>query len=222
MTVRRDGARRGPDFDLERAAGGRVAGIDEAGRGPWAGPVLAAAVVFDPARVPPALLALLNDSKALSAERRAVAAQALRAAASAGQGVRFGIGAASAREIDGLNVLQATFLAMTRAVLRLGALPDIALVDGNRPPPLACPVQCVVKGDSRSLSIAAASILAKTVRDRAMARLDGRYAPYGWARNAGYGTAEHKAALARLGPTAHHRRSYRPVAVLLADSPDSP
>jgi len=218
MAARRGEVRRVPGFDLEHAAGGQVAGIDEAGRGPWAGPVLAAAVVFEPKRVPPRLLALLNDSKALSAERRAAAAQALRAAAASGQGVQFGIGAASAREIDRLNVLQATFLAMTRAVLRLRVPPDIALVDGNRPPPLACPVQCVVKGDSRSLSIAAASILAKTVRDHAMARLDRRYAPYGWARNAGYGTAEHKAALVRFGPTAHHRQSYRPVAALLVET----
>jgi len=198
-----------PDYLLELAAGGRVAGVDEAGRGPLAGPVVAAAVVFHGAP-PAALAALLDDSKKLDAPRREAAFAALRAAMA--EGVLDGaVGAASAAEIGRLNILRATHLAMARAIGRLRAVPDLALVDGNQPPRLPCPVRCVVKGDSLSLSIAAASILAKVTRDRAMARLDGRWPGYGFARHAGYPTAAHRAALAKLGPTPHHRRGFAPV-----------
>ncbi len=202
-----------PDFSLEAEAGGLVAGVDEAGRGPLAGPVLAAAVVF---LAPPApeLAALLDDSKALSAARRAAAAHAIRAA----PGLRWAVAGASAREIGALNILRATHLAMRRAVLRLGVPPDLALVDGNQPPALPCPVRCVVKGDARSLSIAAASILAKTVRDHAMARLHLRHPGYGFARHQGYPTAAHRAALAALGATPHHRRGFGPVDAATAAS----
>lgn len=198
-----------PDFLLEAAAGGRVAGLDEAGRGPLAGPVVAAAVVF---RGPPdgALAVLLDDSKKLTAARRDAAFAALREAADAGA-LEFGIGAASAAEIGRLNILQATWLAMRRALLRLPAAPSLALVDGNAAPPLPCPVRTVVGGDARSLSIAAASILAKVTRDRAMARLDRRWPGYGFAAHQGYPTAAHRAALARLGPCPHHRRGFAPV-----------
>ena len=158
-----------PDYAIESAAGGRVAGIDEVGRGPLAGPVLAAAVVL-PRRVPPALAALLDDSKQLSAARRETAFAALREARAAGE-VEIGVGAASVAEIGRLNILQAALLAMCRAVARLPAPPDLALVDGNTPPALACAVRCVVGGDRLCLSIAAASIVAKVLRDRAMARL---------------------------------------------------
>ena len=192
-----------PDDVLEAAAGGRVAGVDEVGRGPLAGPVLAAAVVL-PRRVPPALAALLDDSKKLTQAQRQTAFAALQAARAAGQ-VEIGIGAASVGEIARINILQAALLAMVRAVARLPALPDLALVDGNRAPALACPVRCVVGGDGLSLSIAAASIVAKVLRDRAMARLALRYPGYGWQRNAGYGTAMHRSALLALGPTRHHR-----------------
>ena len=154
-----------PDFALEQAAGGRVAGVDEAGRGPLAGPVLAAAVVF-PRGVPVALAGLLDDSKRLTAARRELAFAALVAAAAWGE-ADFAIAAASAAEIGRLNILHATHLAMARAVARLRPPPDLVLVDGNRAPPLPCRVRCVVGGDGLSLSIAAASILAKVTRDRA-------------------------------------------------------
>ncbi len=203
---RQRGGGQRPDFSLEAQAGGRVAGVDEAGRGPLAGPVVAGAVVF-PRGVPPALAALLDDSKKLSATRRAAAFAALLASPDA----EIGIGAASIAEIAALNILGASLLAMRRAVLRLPVAPALALIDGNRPPRLACPTQCVVGGDGKSLSIAAASILAKVVRDRAMARLAVRYPAYGWDGNAGYPTAAHRAALARLGPTRHHRPGFGPV-----------
>ncbi|MDB5371274.1 MAG: Ribonuclease [Roseomonas sp.] len=206
-----------PDYLLELAAGGRVAGVDEAGRGPLAGPVMAAAVIF---HVPPsaALAALLDDSKKLDATKREVAFAAIRAAMADGL-LDAAVGAASATEIGRLNILRATHLAMARAIARLRMLPDIALVDGNQPPLLPCAVRCVVKGDSLSLSIAAASILAKVTRDRAMARLDPRWPGYGFARHAGYPTLAHREALARLGPCPHHRRGFAPVDQLLLALP---
>lgn len=198
-----------PDFSLERSAGGRVAGVDEAGRGPLAGPVVAAAVVF-PWGVPRTLALLLDDSKKLSADQRLAAYTALRASSKA----EIGVGAASVAEISKLNILHAAMLAMRRAVARLPAPPDIALVDGNYPPPLSCAVQCVVGGDGRSLSIAAASIVAKVVRDRAMTRLAARFPVYGWEANAGYATRTHRDALRQFGPTAHHRAAFGTVAQL--------
>ncbi|RAI55954.1 ribonuclease HII [Roseicella frigidaeris] len=198
-----------PSFDLEREAGGRVAGLDEAGVGPLAGPVLAAAVVF-PAGVPAPLARLLDDSKRLSVAARLAAFAALREAARRGE-AECAVAAASAAEIGRLNILRATQLAMARALARLAAPPRLALVDGNRAPPLPCPVRCVVGGDGLSLSIAAASILAKVTRDRAMARLDARWPAYGFAAHAGYPTARHRAALAAHGPCPHHRRGYAPV-----------
>jgi ribonuclease HII len=200
-----------PSFDLERAAGGRVAGVDEVGRGPLAGPVLAAAVVFT-RRVPVKLARLIDDSKKLTAEQRALAFQALLACPD----VQIAVGAASVEEIGRLNILHAALLAMRRAVGRLPAPPDLALIDGNRPPVLDCPTQCVVGGDAVSLSIAAASIVAKVLRDRGMARLGVRFPGYGWDANAGYGTAFHRAALLRLGPTPHHRRDFGTVRLMAA------
>ncbi len=202
-----------PDFSLEdsaRAEGfAMIAGIDEAGRGPWAGPVVAAAVILDQAALPAALAEGLDDSKKLSAARREALFALLPEFA------RIGVGRAEVDEIDRLNILQATFLAMTRAAAALSSVPDLALVDGNRPPALACAVRCVVGGDGPALSIAPASVVAKVTRDRVMTELALRHPGYGWERNAGYGTAEHQAALARLGPTPAHRRSFRPVAALL-------
>ncbi len=199
-----------PDFSLEMQAGGVIAGVDEAGRGPLAGPVVAAAAILDARRLPEDLARSIDDSKRLSPARRVDVLAALRPVA------RIGLGAASVAEIDRLNILQATLLAMTRAVAALGARPDMALIDGNHAPVLPCPTRTVVKGDQRSLTIAAASIAAKVVRDRLMARLALRHPGFGWERNAGYGTAEHRAALVRLGATPHHRRSFAPVARALA------
>jgi len=200
---------RKPDFSLEAAHGGTVAGVDEAGRGPLAGPVLAAAVIF-PDHPPRALAALLDDSKRLDVARRDAAYDALMAARAEGAAL-IGVGAASAAEIGRLNILRATHLAMARAISRLPLMPALALVDGNAPPRLACPVRCVVGGDGLSLSIAAASILAKVVRDRAMSRLGARWPDYGFARHSGYPTPAHREALARLGPCPHHRRGFSPV-----------
>jgi ribonuclease HII len=200
-----------PTFDMEQAAGGRVAGVDEAGRGPLAGPVVAAAVVLPP-DILPELADRLDDSKKLTADRRLAAFLALRASPA-----EIGIGAASVAEILRLNILHASMLAMCRAVSRLRATPDLALVDGNYPPKLGCAVRCVIGGDALCLSIAAASIVAKVVRDRAMARLAIRCPGYGWEANAGYPTASHRDALRRLGPTRHHRAAFGTVAQLQLD-----
>lgn len=202
-----------PDYTLETARGGLVAGIDEVGRGPLAGPVVAAAVVFT-ARPPKKLASLVDDSKKLNAVRRETAFAALTAY----RATRLGIGAASVSEIERLNIAGATHLAMRRALarlaVRLGRMPDLALVDGNHAPSLPCPVETIVGGDGLSLSIAAASILAKVVRDRAMGRLAARYGAYGWESNVGYSTAAHLAALRSVGASCHHRMGFAPVRAL--------
>lgn len=195
-----------PDFAFEKAAGGTVAGIDEAGRGPWAGPVVAAAAILDPVNLPNDLASRLDDSKKLSRSVRETLFDALQ------QHALFGVGMASVTEIDANNILAATMLAMRRAIEALPTNPDIALVDGNRAPDLPCPVQTVIRGDSLSLSIAAASIIAKVTRDRIMTDLAEKHPGYGWERNAGYGTKAHKDGLDRCGVTIHHRRSFKPIA----------
>ena len=202
----------GPHYKIERAHGGRVAGVDEAGRGPLAGPVVAAAVVFQ-AGVPRRLRPLIDDSKALTAAARETAYAALLLC----PGIQITVGAASVDEILRINILHAAMLAMRRAVHRLPTLPDLALIDGNCAPPVDCPAQCCVGGDATSLSIAAASIVAKVVRDRAMARLAVRHPQFGWHENAGYGTRRHRAALIEHGPTAHHRAAFGTVRMLLQD-----
>lgn len=198
-----------PDFALERCAGGIVAGIDEAGRGPWAGPVVAAAAILDPHRLPEELADRLDDSKKLSPKVRSSLFDVLHEYA------QLGVGMASVDEIDTHNILAATMLAMTRAVADLPRRPDYVLVDGNRAPELPCPAQTVVRGDGLSLSIAAASIVAKVTRDRMMESLALEHPEYGWERNAGYGTKAHQDSLARFGVTVHHRRSFKPIAALL-------
>lgn len=192
-----------PDYTREALHGGRVAGVDEVGRGPLAGPVVAASVLFGQG-VPSSLARLIDDSKKLTPVLREAALVALRAC----PGIEIGIGAASVAEIGQLNILRASLLAMRRAVERLPSPPDLVLVDGNQPPLLACPVQCVIGGDALSLSIAAASIVAKVVRDRLMSRLAARLPHYGWERNAGYATSAHRAALVSIGPSRHHRPTF--------------
>lgn len=197
----------GPTLQLETACGvSRVAGVDEVGRGPWAGPVLAAAVVLDPDKVPSGL----DDSKKLSRQKREQLSDAILAVA------QIGIGIVDVPDIDRLNILHATMEAMHRAIAALPESPGHVLIDGNRLPDLDLPATAVVKGDGLSASIAAASIIAKVRRDRMMAELAESYPVYGWERNAGYGTAEHRAALDRHGVTCHHRRSFKPIAALLA------
>lgn len=196
-----------PDFAREAAAIARglgpVAGVDEVGRGPLAGPVMAAAVVLDPARIP----AGLGDSKALSAARREALYPLIL-----DQAIAVGTGLADRAEIDTLNILRASHLAMVRAVAALGIMPGLVLIDGNLiPRDLAHPAEAVVKGDAHCLSIAAASIVAKVLRDRIMVDLAQQHPGYGWERNAGYPTRDHLAALKNLGVTPHHRRSFRPV-----------
>ena len=201
----------GPSLALDRAfadalGGGPIAGVDEAGRGPWAGPVVAAAVVLDPAAVPPGL----DDSKKLSAARRADLFDAVLE-----QAVAVGVGQASVAEIDRINILAASLLAMRRAVADLAVRPAGCLIDGNRDPGLDLPARPIVKGDARSLSIAAASIVAKVRRDRIMADLARAYPAYGWERNAGYGVPAHRDALHRVGPCVHHRKSFAPIRDLI-------
>jgi len=193
---------------LAARVGGPVCGVDEAGRGPWAGPVSAAAVILSPDRLP----AGINDSKALTARRRDALETEIKACA-----VAWGVGFASVEEIAELNILHATGLAMRRAVAALAVTPAAALVDGNYRFDLPCEVETAVGGDGLSLSIAAASILAKTARDRLMVEMDALYPGYGFAGHKGYSAPTHLAALKALGPCPIHRRSWAPIRALLAD-----
>lgn len=196
-------------FDLEaseiKLGRGPVAGVDEAGRGPWAGPVVAAAVVLDAACIPEGI----GDSKSLEAETREVLYQRIIACA------RVGVGIADVDRIDRDNILNATLWAMAQAVAALGQSPRLVLIDGNRAPRLRYESRTVVKGDALCLSIAAASIIAKVTRDRLMMELGRSWPNYGFERHKGYGTPEHKSALDRHGATPHHRRSFRPVQLAL-------
>jgi ribonuclease HII len=197
-----------PDFTIELAvmarSGGPVCGIDEAGRGPWAGPVVAAAVVLDPDCIPPGL----NDSKKLTeAQRDALFDPIMRTA-------RVGIGIAGVDRIDRDNILQATFWAMADAASQIDGI-AMALVDGNRAPKLRCPAETIIGGDARSLSIAAASIIAKVTRDRIMIGHHVTYPLYGFASHKGYGTPQHQKALREHGVSPLHRRSFAPVAALV-------
>ena len=200
-----------PDFKYERTTEiqGLIYGVDEAGRGPWCGPVVAAAVCWPDFQIPSDLAAEINDSKKLSPQKREALFERIMAS-----NAHVGVGQASAQEIDDLNILQATFVAMKRAlddVTQQGFAPAFVWIDGNRLPKWETPCQCLIKGDALSLSIAAASIIAKVTRDRIMTELARKYPAYGWERNAGYGTAEHIAALKQHGITPHHRKSYKPI-----------
>lgn len=184
---------------------GIIAGVDEAGRGPWAGPVVASAVIIDINNIPSGI----NDSKKLKSESREVLYKTIM------QTCHVGVGIASAEEIDDINILQATMLAMQRAVSNLPIAPGLALIDGNKTPKLPCNAIAIIKGDAKSISIAAASIIAKVTRDRIMRSLSEEFPEYGWHTNAGYGTKTHQDALAKHGITPHHRKSYKPVAALI-------
>ena len=199
-----------PDFAIEDGCRGIVCGVDEVGRGPLAGPVVAAAVIIDRGCFADELASRLDDSKLLPRDMREACYQALLGCA------RIGVGAASVREIDRINILRASLLAMSRAVAALGVRPDLALIDGNIAPALPCAAKTVVGGDGLSFSIAAASVIAKVTRDRIMRSLAKRHPNYAWDTNVGYSTRAHFAAIASFGVTVHHRRSFAPVRLAVA------
>ena len=205
-----------PSFLYEDQHQTLTAGIDEAGRGPWVGPVVAGAVIFLKRNVEPYLLEHLDDSKKLSSHRREELFDLIVQETKKGN-MCYGIGQASASEIDELNILQATFLAMRRAALQLPVKPGFALIDGNRlPKEFICPAISLIKGDSLSYSIAAASIVAKVTRDRQMIEMAKIYTGYGFEKNAGYGTKEHIKGLQKYGITPEHRKSYKPIKEIIA------
>ena len=203
-----------PDFSLEESLGlstsAVIVGVDEVGRGPLAGPVTAAAVFVDRQKITLDLLTKIDDSKKISQKKHATISKQIESIAI------IGIGWASSGEIDQLNILEATMLAMQRAIFSLQKQiildPDYILIDGNKVPRLDFPSKAIVRGDEKSLSIAAASIVAKSKRDAFMTSLSKLYPGYAWEKNAGYGTREHLAAIEREGITAHHRRSFKPIA----------
>jgi ribonuclease HII len=199
----------GPDMMLEKAHAlhGLVCGVDEAGRGPWAGPVSAGAVILNPKKIPKGL----DDSKKLTAKARAELEIEIKDKA-----LYWGVGFANVAEIGELNILHATGLAMCRAIAAMGVDPAYALVDGNYAFKLPCPVKTVIGGDGKSKSIAAASILAKVARDRLMEELDGTFPGYGFSSHKGYGAPVHIAALKTLGPCPEHRMTWAPIRALLA------
>jgi len=212
FTVAGINTKSGPDWSTEesilREHGGYVCGVDEVGRGPLAGPVVAAAVILNPSIIPVGL----NDSKKLSEKKRVLLYDLIMAEA-----VAVSVAEASVAEIDEINILQASLLAMRRAVQGLAVLPNSALVDGNKDPNLKVATRTLIKGDARSLSIAAASIIAKVFRDRLMKKLGNDYPDYGWEQNAGYGVAKHLAALKIVGVSPHHRQTFAPIRKILSE-----
>ena len=207
-----------PDFSFEQKLNksGLIVGLDEAGRGPWCGPVVAACVGWQGLTCPFDLAGQINDSKKLTPQKREILFEQIIAATPV-----WGIGQASAKEIDEINILQASFLAMRRAldeVVRKGFTPITALIDGNRLPDWEIEKYALIGGDGKSLSIAAASILAKVTRDRIMTELSKKYPYYGWEKNAGYGTKLHREGLEKYGITPEHRQSYAPIQKLLGNN----
>lgn len=193
------------NFDLKYNGQGVVVGVDEAGRGPWAGPVVAGAVILDIESLPEILCLQLDDSKKLTAQNRQNLYQLLTSHA------QIGIGISSVVEIDSFNILQATMLAMKRAVKNLNVTPGMVLVDGNFLPDWTYRSKAIIKGDGKSLSIAAASVIAKVRRDQIMTDLARDYPHYGWESNYGYGTKIHQQGLAKFGICKHHRHSFKPI-----------
>ena len=205
-----------PDFKIEETCptSGLIFGFDEAGRGPWCGPVVAACVCWPNRQIDSELATAINDSKKLSAARREALFPKIM-----NSNAIVGVGQASAEEIDNINILRATFLAMHRAmdqVQNRGITPSFALIDGNKLPDWNLPMRAIIGGDAKSLSIAAASIVAKVTRDHIMQDLAKQYPHYGWDRNAGYGTREHQEALLKFGITPEHRKTYAPIRKLLS------
>lgn len=194
-----------PDVSFEKNFSGVVAGVDEAGRGPWAGPVVAAAVILNLDDIPSGI----NDSKKLSEKKRECLFPVIK------EKCCFGIGIVDEKIIDEINILEATKLAMIQAVANLSIRPGMVLVDGNHTPDFGCRSQAIIGGDSKSLSIAAASIIAKVTRDRIMQDLHKLFPQYGWDRNAGYGTRIHQEGLAKFGPSPYHRTSFAPIRKIL-------
>lgn len=204
-----------PNFELENSLNCVVAGVDEAGRGPWAGPVVAGAVVIMDKDLADELVKGLDDSKKISAKKREKLYSKLLEEEQKGK-VAIGVGEASAQEIDELNILQATFLAMKRAATALKVAPEFAIIDGNQTPKdFPCKTKTVIKGDAKCMSISAASIVAKVYRDRLMTELAQKYPYYAFEKNAGYGTAAHIAGLKQFGITPEHRKSYKPIKAFL-------
>ena len=202
-----------PDFTLENKLSNKgfscISGVDEVGRGSWAGPVVAAAVVFCKKKWPKIINMGVNDSKKLSPKRREGLFDIIQ------NNADVGIGLASVKEIDQINILQATFLAMDRALENLSITPDYILIDGDKVPPIKYQAEAIVKGDGRSISIGAASIIAKVTRDKLMIKLGLKFPSYAWEHNMGYGTKKHRAGLERFGVTEHHRKSYKPIINIL-------
>jgi ribonuclease HII len=201
-----------PNFDFENQYNGLTAGVDEAGCGPWAGPVVAAAVVIDQSSFPKRFFLEINDSKKLSKKKReAIYSELIQHSC-----LKHHVGISTVEEIDNLNIWRATQLAMFRALKGLIPQPAYVLIDGAKKPTLDYPMQVIVKGDQKSFSIAAASIIAKVKRDEIMSHLHQQYPFFGWHKNAGYGTDEHQGALKQHGVTPHHRKSFAPIRSLIS------
>ncbi len=202
-----------PNFDLENKHQGIVVGVDEVGRGPWAGPVVAVTCYIDQSHFLGEILHLISDSKKLTSKKRQHILENIRPLE--GKSFQYGLGIASVEEIDDLNIAQATYLAMQRSLENVQMSVDYALVDGIGKPNLSVPYETVIKGDDKSYSIALASIIAKEYRDQLMANLSKEYPFYAWERNAGYGTKDHQNGLKEQGVTPHHRKSFKPIQVYL-------
>ncbi len=194
-----------PNFLIEKSYSGIVCGIDEVGRGPLAGPVVASAVIINRDLAPSDILEQINDSKKLSAKKRDYLSHKIH------EFSEVAIAECTVEEIDEINILQATLKAMSKAYAKLKTTPNLALIDGNKSPTITCETKTIIKGDSISLSIAAASIVAKEYRDNLMKNIANDFPEYGWANNAGYGTKQHLDAIEKYGITPHHRRSFSPI-----------
>lgn len=201
-----------PDFIFEHSYKDPVAGVDEAGRGPWAGPVVSAAIIINRKVFPLDILNHINDSKLISKKKRTFIFSLLKKLNN--KSCFIGIGISNVQEIEQFNILQATLLSMKRAIYNLPVLPNFILIDGKNSPKITIPNKTIIKGDTKSISIAAASIIAKVTRDQIMQNLSIKYPNYDWENNAGYGTKKHQEAIKNFGITIHHRKTFKPIAKL--------